>query len=1082
MKKSIAARMNKDILRTFLVIAVLFIVFGILMQLHWRNENIRMVVHLLDTVVTREQNNLANELFEKRTTSLNMRLREMRDIEHIVHIALYDQNRGFLTSASGLIQDREAQVAATLADADLLGMDGAYRVTGGVHSLYFARPITAVGETLGWIAIVYDLSLLRQQILSFFIFYSALLAVMLLGMLLLLRRRLRQSVVIPLQHLGESMRTIRAGQPISLHDFENADQELTDLLGSFQDMAARLGTSYQELGETNKTLRASEKRARNQRAAISGLALDEAIVSGDKDLAFARLVQVAAETTAVSRASVWLLAEDGAILECQALFQAETGHMAPLESLHCSEIPAYMDSLRIEGRVSINDCRADPRIQEMAWYFNMLDISAMLDSGIMINGRLVGIVSLEHVGGQRQWHPDEEAFSSTMAAIAAQIVENARRKQTETMLSQSEQKHRVLFEASPDAIFLLKDERIVDCNPQTLKQFGRPREQLLGRTPDELSPAVQPGGENSLELAAHILHRVEQGQSEIFEWRHVRGDGTEFTAEVSLTKMRLPDDDYVVVFLRDITERKRAEDALLESEEMQRRLLQTVPDLIIRTDMEGTITFVNEQAFPGLESLPDTNICGRTIYSFFTEHDLPRAQENARTRIEKSIGPQQYRLRLGETSIDAEVNGAVIRDLESRPVGMVYVIRDVTERRRAEKEQEKLQSLFLQAQKMESVGTLAGGVAHDFNNLLQVVRGNMELLSQHASLGSQAQSRVQAVINALDRAALLVQQLLLFSRKAESSKIRVDLNHEVREAVKMLERTIPKMIALELRLDPEVWPMDADPVQIEQALLNLAGNAVDAMPEGGKLVIETHNVVLDEDFANHHPGSSAGPHVLLTVTDTGHGMDAQTREYIFDPFFTTKEMGKGTGLGLASAYGIAKSHGGYIQCLSEPGSGTSFKIFWPAMSEQEISPTEEPRESPPQGGDETILVVDDEPEIRELTQEALEGLGYTVKSAVSGEEALELCREFHGDIALVVLDLNMPGMGGYKCLQDLSRMNPPVKVVISSGYSANGSAREVLASGAVGFLGKPYRLKELAAVVRCALDEQRAAPCRDEPK
>ncbi|WP_051822171.1 PocR ligand-binding domain-containing protein [Desulfonatronum thiodismutans] len=1282
MKKSIATRMNKDILLTFLVIAVLFIFFGILVQLHWRNENIRMVVHLLDTVVTREQNNLANELFEDRINALNMRLRDMLDIEHIVRVALYDQDRGFLTSASGLHQEGDALLAASLADADLFGTDGAYRVTGGVHSLYFARPITAVGETLGWIAIVYDLSLLRKQILSFFFFYSALLAVLLLGLLLLLRRRLRQSVVIPLRQLGESMRTIQAGQSISLRDSENADRELSDLLGSFQDMAVRLSTSYQELDETNRSLRTNGERALKQRAAISGLALDEAIVSGDKNLAFARLVQVAAETTAVSRASVWLLNEDGATLKCQAIFQTGTGHLTLLQPLHCAEIPTYLNSLRAEGRISIEDCRTDPRIQEMAEYFSPLGISAMLDSGIMINGKLMGIVCLEHVGGQRPWHPDEEAFSSTMAAIAAQIVDNARRKQTETMLSQSEQKHRVLFEASPDAIFLLKDERIVDCNPQTLKQFGRPREQLLGRKPGELSPAVQPGGENSLELATQIVHRVEQGQNQVFEWQHGRGDGTEFTAEVSLTKMRLPDDDYIVVFLRDITERKRtenalekrlvaltqpldssegvgfeemfniaelqrlqddfakatkvaalitrpdgtpitapsnfcrlctiirqtkigqanciksdsvlgrmnrngpviqpclsgglwdagaaiyvgdrhianwligqvrdeeqdeekirayartigadedaaaqafqevpamsrqqfkqvadalftlatqlsntahqnvqqarfiterkqAEEALLESEEMQRRLLQTVPDLIIRTDMEGTITFVNEQAFPGLENVPEASIYGKSIYSFFVEHDLPRALENARMRIEKSIGPQPYRLCLGEAIIDAEVNGAVIRDMESRPAGMVYVIRDVTERKRAEQEQEKLQSLFLQSQKMESVGTLAGGVAHDFNNLLQVVRGNMELLPQQATLGSQAQSRVQAVIKALDRAAVLVQQLLLFSRKAESSKIQVDLNHEVREVARMLERTIPKMITLELRLDPSAWPLTADPVQIEQIMLNLARNAVDAMPEGGKLTLETSNVVLDKDFVNHHPGSSAGPHVLLIVTDTGYGMDAQTREHIFDPFFTTKEVGKGTGLGLASAYGIAKSHGGFIQCSSEPGLGTSFRIYWPAMNEQEISPAEEPLESPPPGGDETILVVDDEPEIRDLTQEALEALGYTIKNAASGEEALRIYQEHGQSLDLVLLDLNMPGMGGYKCLQELSRMNPSVKVVISSGYSANGNADAAQTAGAAGFIGKPYQLKDLAAVVRCALDEQRAAPCRDEPE
>lgn len=398
----------------------------------------------------------------------------------------------------------------------------------------------------------------------------------------------------------------------------------------------------------------------------------------------------------------------------------------------------------------------------------------------------------------------------------------------------------------------------------------------------------------------------------------------------------------------------------------------------------------------------------------------------------------------------------------------------VEELHQAQAEHEKLQAQLNQAQKMESLGILAGGVAHDFNNLLHAMRGNIELLSRDQSGDSLDARRLRTVTKSIDRATQLVQQLLLFSRKYESRREKVDVNLEVEEVFRMLERTIPKMIALELRLDPQAWPLFADPVQLEQILLNLTGNSVDAMPQGGRLILETGNVSLDADFVRLHPSANTGPHVLLTVSDTGCGMDEATLKHVFDPFFTTKEVGKGTGLGLASVYGIVKAHGGYIQCYSEPGQGTTFRVYLPAMEQgdaTEVAPLPEPSL---QGGHETILVVDDDPEILELNQEALEALGYAVQKAATGEEALAIYREQGDNIALVLLDLNMPGMGGHRCLQELLRLDPAVKVVIASGYTAGGHGKDLLSSGAMGFLGKPYQLKELAALVREVLDREKS--------
>jgi len=323
-----------------------------------------------------------------------------------------------------------------------------------------------------------------------------------------------------------------------------------------------------------------------------------------------------------------------------------------------------------------------------------------------------------------------------------------------------------------------------------------------------------------------------------------------------------------------------------------------------------------------------------------------------------------------------------------------------------------------------------------------------------------------------------VRQLLLFSRKAEYAQVRVDVNQEVRETCRMLERTIPKMITLELYLDPETWAIYGDPVQVEQVLINLANNSVDAMPGDGRLLIETRNINLDADFVRRHPGANAGPHVLLTVTDTGRGMDDAIRRHVFDPFFTTKQVGKGTGLGLASVYGIVKAHGGYIHCYSEPGSGTTFQVHLPAAEADEIPQGTldqlESRTRTGMGNDQggqTILIVDDEREIRELTQEALEDFGYAVLTATNGEEALAIYQELGHSIDLVLLDLNMPGMGGHKCLQELLRLDPAIRVLIASGYSANGQARATMESGAAGFIGKPYQLRELQTTVLDALGD-----------
>ena len=400
------------------------------------------------------------------------------------------------------------------------------------------------------------------------------------------------------------------------------------------------------------------------------------------------------------------------------------------------------------------------------------------------------------------------------------------------------------------------------------------------------------------------------------------------------------------------------------------------------------------------------------------------------------------------------------------------IFQDVTDRKAAEYEKEKLQAQLQQAQKMEAVGTLAGGVAHDFNNLLQAINGYTQLLLMEKSEDDPEYGSLTAIQKSGNRASDLVRSLLLFSRKADSERKPMELNLEVEHARKILERTIPKMVEIELRSGDRLWSVIADPVQVEQILLNLGTNAADAMPDGGKLIIETINTTFDEDYVKHHAGVQPGRYVLLTVSDTGQGMDKETQEKIFEPFFTTKEFGKGTGLGLASVYGIVKSHGGYISCYSEVGQGTTFKIYLPAIVQPEIEETKEVEPQPISRGTETILLVDDEEAIRGFAQQALMKFGYKVFTASTGEEALELYSVQPNQIDLIVMDLGMPGMGGHKCLQELLKINPEVRVVIASGYSINGQVKQSMEAGAKGYVGKPYQLADLLNTVRAVLDEK----------
>jgi signal transduction histidine kinase/ActR/RegA family two-component response regulator len=377
----------------------------------------------------------------------------------------------------------------------------------------------------------------------------------------------------------------------------------------------------------------------------------------------------------------------------------------------------------------------------------------------------------------------------------------------------------------------------------------------------------------------------------------------------------------------------------------------------------------------------------------------------------------------------------------------------------------------LQSQKMEAIGNLAGGIAHDFNNILQAVLGNASLLLFDFDEQSTHYSKLKQIEASAERATGLVRQLLTFSRKGESQPRPLDMNSEVKEVGALLSSTIPKMIDIELQLDPELRMVDADQVQMNQILMNLSVNARDAMHDGGKLTIGTKNVVLDEEFCKSASGLRPGGHVMLWVSDTGHGIEKDVLDHIFEPFFTTKGPGHGTGLGLSTVYGIVNNHHGHIKCESERGVGTTFKVYLRALVKTEQALSEEKGEEYiVTRGTETILLVDDEAGTRKYGKELLQGYGYAVLVAGSGEDALETLTQARSPIHLVILDLIMAGMGGKRCLQEIMKIEPQARVLITTGYADSDLVQQALDAGAIEVLNKPFRAHEMAKTIRRILD------------
>ncbi len=611
------------------------------------------------------------------------------------------------------------------------------------------------------------------------------------------------------------------------------------------------------------------------------------------------------------------------------------------------------------------------------------------------------------------------------------------------------------------------EKKVIYASPAYEEIWGRSVANLYRRY-EEWGESIYP---DDAEYANESFQAIAQtGGGETREYRIARPDGS--VRWISDKGFAIMDENGEVIRIagiaEDITDRKKAEMALRESEVRFRELAELMPETIFEMALDGTLTYVNRNAYNYFGYTPADLKKGLSSFDVLIPKDRQRAAENV-TKIAagQETGINEYTaLRKDGSTFPVMIHSAPIFK-EGQPIGLRGFIIDISDRKKAEEERRKLEVQFQQAQRFEALGTLAGGIAHDFNNLLMNIQGNASLMLCDIDPGHPYFKPLKNIEKQVKSGAQLTRQMLGYARKGKFNVKALDLNQVLDESAETFGRT-RKEIIIERDFTDNLSPIEADRGQIEQVLLNLFVNAADAMPGGGNLTLKTKNVSHLNIRKNQY-NPQLGHYVQLTISDTGIGMDKATLEHIFDPFFTTKEMGRGTGLGLASVYGIIKGHDGYIDVESEKGQGTTFTIYLPAT--QKV--VEEPAEAASQliRGSGTLLVVDDEDLVLDVAANMLEKLGYTALKAQNGAEAIDIFKAHKNEIKMVVLDIIMPDIGGSDVYDIIKKINPDVKVLLSSGYSVDGQAIELLERGCDGFMQKPFTMEELSGKIEQILSQ-----------
>jgi PAS domain S-box-containing protein len=525
---------------------------------------------------------------------------------------------------------------------------------------------------------------------------------------------------------------------------------------------------------------------------------------------------------------------------------------------------------------------------------------------------------------------------------------------------------------------------------------------------------------------------------------------------------------------RDITERKRAEEELRDSEEMNRRLIESLTDAILVRGRE-LVTFANPAALRLFRAAAMEELVGRRYLDLIHPDDRAVSAERVRRNMEEgwAAPPREHRIiALDGAVVDVESTGVLFKHRGGAHVFGVF--RDISARKQADLEKAKLETQLRQAQKMEAIGTLAGGIAHDFNNILSVIIGNAEMLGMSEEISpSTSRENVAPILAASSRAKKLVSQILTFSRQGEQQKLLISLKPVIKETIEFLRSSLPSTIQLKQYINPQAGTILADPTQMQQVLMNLCTNAAHAMEgSAGELKIELENATITEADSRMTADVEPGSYVKMSVSDTGHGMEARVRERIFDPYFTTKGPGKGTGLGLSVVHGIVKSHGGMIQVYSEPGAGTTFRVYFPRTDGLERDEARIPEPLP--RGTEKVLMVDDEPELADLGKRMLAHLGYRVDVRTSPLEALELFRADPERFDAIITDMTMPHLTGLNLAREILAIRPTLPIILCTGFSEQADEAKSHSAGVHSLLFKPLVISELANALRTALDETKA--------
>ncbi len=746
-----------------------------------------------------------------------------------------------------------------------------------------------------------------------------------------------------------------------------------------------------------------------------------------------RVVELAPDAITITRVS------DGRYLEVNEVFCQQTGYTyEEVIGRTAMDLNIYADPE--DRRQIVEAIRKEGRVSGIRVNFRHRDGSLLYD---IVSSRIIQFKG-------------EECLLFVCTLINPLV-------EAQDALKEREKNYYTILNAAPYGIVIARrsDAACVFVNDAYCERTGYSREETIGRTTKDLNLYVDPTQRD------RMVERFERdGKVLGMEVEFRAKSGKTHESLISVNPIIHMGESCLLIITMDISAQKEAQRQFTKSEQRFRTIFESARDGIFLKDRNLKYTLVNP-AMERLYKIKSASFIGYTDQELFGEQAAVKTQISELQVLQGKIVEEELKVRNKSAQTFHTIKIPQMGK-SGKISGICGFVRDITSVK-------QLEAQLLQAQKMEAVGTLAGGISHDFNNLLQAIIGYSQMLLMEENGASTAYPKLKAIGDAAQRASELTAQLLTFSRKVEIHPRPVNLNHIVHQVEKLLKRTIPKMIDIELHLANPLLTVNVDPGQVEQVLLNIGVNARDAMPGGGCLVFETSNVSGAEAAHSRYLNNNAGEYVMLSVADNGQGMPGDILEHIFEPFYTTKEAGKGTGLGLAMVYGIIQNHGGRIFCESSPGKGTCFYIYFPAINTEVVEVEKAAPISIKKGNGETILFIDDEEALRDLAGEFLADAGYKAVLAENGEAGLAVYKEKTQSISVVILDLLMPGMGGKSCLQEILKINPKAKVIICSGHSPDDPDTDEILQKAICFLKKPYDFKKLLQLLEAEIAAARSS-------